>query len=771
MPVASAREPRRIIIHALLLFLISALVCVGLTPVAQAVNTPVKECKGPSNSTTAAVGDTVTCTVDITTAASPSDILTGTVVVVSTSGGNYTSLAISTSPAPPTCTSTGSSCTVTLNTTSLRVDCDPIATCRVSTIHFTETLVVISATPDTISNTITLFPPGTAPIRFDAVPGPPVRIVAGGPPGKEFFATPNGGSTTSQCPREVPCTLDRAILLARDADTVTLLPGTTGVYAITHTFVINKLITIQPDGSNKVILKSINGVVIFDVTAQGGPNLHVTIRNFTMGGCTPTPATPTPVPTATPTPTPVCTTSISAQAAIRLIDDNYTEIAGNIIGAEDLPISNGIILSNSDHPNIHDNTIQGNSRFVFTPVLIVGQNQTGFGIVTLECFGGTPAGVSDSVTIHSNLFTNQWLAGIWMCSDGAGEHSIDNNTFRNNWRGVALKDVTNSTVSNNTLTDEKSDGIILYGASLRNTVNANRVESHIAASAVGIRIGWIADPIVPLSNNVTNNQLIRDTIGIHVFGARTTVIQGNQIKLSGARTAILVTPSTALGDPGTQPRDTEITGGNVIVFIGGCSPVIGCGLRLVGVTVPVLATDNDWGLRRPADVEGVIWHGVDDPTLGLVTFMPFRNMVVEVTATPGAGTTGTGAPGAMPGAPTSGAATPAAGASGPMPGAPSSGSAAALTTTVSLDAGCNDVNWPGANDYNVDLAAMGIVPAAAQRSATIWRKNNGDWVGWSANQDLPTRVADVFPLRRGDPLLVCVSQPATWLIPTQVGGP
>ncbi len=548
---------------------------------------------------------------------------------------------------------------------------------------------------------------------------------------------------------------------ARDGDTIHILPDVE-FFRIWETVTVNKLVTIEPD-SGKVVLTATRPIPVFQVTAQGSPSLHVIIRNLQIGGCTPPRTPPTPIAGVVE-----CTARTSAKAAFHLNNDSYTEIANNIIGAEDLPIDNGIILSNSDHANIHDNTIQGNSRFVFTPLLQVGQNQTGFGIVSTECLGAPANDVSDAVTIKTNLFTNQLIAGIWLCSDGGGEHLIDGNTFRNNWRGIALKDVVNSTISNNTLTDEKSDGIIVYGASLRNTIQGNHVESHVAPAAAGIRIGWVADPIVPLSNNLSGNVLIRDTVGLHIFGARTTVVTNNQFKISGARTAILISPSTAPGDPGTQPYDTEITG-NVIVFIGPCTAVVGCALRLVGTTVPVLATDNDWGLRRPADVEGVIWHQVDDPVLGLVTFVPFRNQAPGTAAPtpPPAGT-------AMPSGPTPGPSPGMMPTPTPTPGGESTSAALAssggFTMRIPLDPGCTPVTWSGAAGLLVVDAVAGLTPAEAQRAAVVWRLDRDGWKAWGPG--LPsTAPRGVFTLERGDRLQVCVGQRATWLIPTQVGGP
>ncbi|MFN8579356.1 MAG: NosD domain-containing protein, partial [Gemmatimonadaceae bacterium] len=433
----------------------------------------------------------------------------------------------------------------------------------------------------------------------------------------------------------------------------------------------------------------------------------------------------------------------SAEPAFKLQNDSYTELSGNIIGAEDLPINNGIVLANSDHTLIRNNTIQGSTLFTFTPVLTIGKDVTGFGVVTAECLGTTNVNVSDAVTITNNLFTNLWVAAVWLCSDGAGEHEIRDNVFRNNWRGITLREVTDSRIIGNTLVDNRSDGIIVYGAALRNRIESNRVESHVAPSAAAIRIGWVADPIAPLDNRIEGNQLIRDTVAVHVFGARTTQIRNNEIKISGSRTAILLTTATVPGDPATQPRDTEITG-NILVFTGPCAAPIGCAIRLSGVTAPVLATDNDWGLRRTADVEGVVWHNRDEEGLGLVTFTPFRNQQPE--PTPAAGTTvitGGPPPGVPPFAPlptptpvspefppappffSSPTPTPTPVSALPMTGItfPTSptlaGAGNGSFVTVSLSQGCSYVSWPGATDVSVVDAVQGILPSTARSGAVV----------------------------------------------------
>lgn len=719
------------------LLLLAVFVATGLffTPVAHAQLGGSKTCgslTGPASSGT--VGETILC--DLTITATAADMPANTTISVTAINNNYFFAG-----PPSLCTATGGTCVIdSVTTTAIILRC---VTNPCTEITLTgELLTITSLTPNTITQRVSVSTPGVASINLTAA-GFTIS-----PPGVEFFVSTSGSDANNCESRSTAClTINRAHEVARDGDSIKLAPGT---YIIAKTVRVTKLVRIEPDiVGSKVILKANPGITIFEIVAQGGSadvgsNRHVVIANFTMGGNFKAGFT---------------------DPVIRLLNDNYTEISGNIIGAEDLPINNGIVLSNSDHATIANNTIQGSSQFVFSPVLVVGKTTTGFGIVSVECFGTSLPDVSDSVTIRNNLFTNLWVAGIWMCSDGAGEHQITSNVFRNNWRGIVLKDTTDTLVNLNTLIDDRNDGIILYGASLHNTIQGNRVESHVAADAAGIRIGWVADPLVPLDNLVDDNQLVRVTVAIHVFGARTTVITNNDIKVSGARTAILLTPSTTLGDPGTQPYDTEIAN-NIIIFTGPCTPVIGCGLRLLGVVVPVLAINNNWGLRRIRDVEAVIWHQLDDPAVGCVLYTPFLPTVLPDIGIPtplcGLGT-----------APIS-VATPAATATASATPANSSATATQVSagnapiTSVSLSAGCSTIMWPGASGVSVADMALGITPAAAQQTATIWRRDNGEWRGYGSARDLAT---DVFTIRGNDPLMVCVSQSATWLIPTQVGGP
>lgn len=733
------RRCRVLLPVALLLLSVAALILSRPSPVSAAI-TGAKTCIGPGNVASAKVGDSVTCTIVIRGDVGSSDLPSPTLVSIFETAANFDIVAFG----AVSCVAT-SACVATLIGSTVQAAC--AAACQISSITILETLVILSASPDTITQQASVLPGGSSfPTALTLPDVTPVRIVASVASNTYFVAptAPPGNDTNTCTSTNDPCaTIQGALTKARDRDTILLLAGT---HIAATTIRVNKLVTIAPDSGAKVIVKTRPGNAVFEVTAQGGPGLHVVIRDLTLGGFSPTEP---------------------ADAAFRLVNDSFTEIVNNIIGAEDLPLNNGIVLANSDHANIRDNTIQGNSRFRFVPVFTVGKTQTGFGIVTIECLGGGGIDVSDSVSITNNVFTNLWLAGVWMCSDGGGEHLIRANTFRGNHRGLVLKDITNSTIQDNVLVDDRSDGIILYGASLRNRLVNNRVESHVSVDAAGIRIGWVADPLAPLDNRLENNRLARDTIGVHIFGARSTRLINNEIKISGSRTAILITPSSAPGDPGTQPYDTEITG-NVLIFQGACGRVLGCAIRLLGTSVNVIATDNEWGYRRSTDVEGVIYHRADDPTLGQVIFQPFRAQIDTPTPTPSATATATATspPGTIGNSNSFAPPTPAPTTT--TSGTGTGGTAPPGTIVLDLDGGCQTIRWPGPNGVSVVDAVMGLQPAIVQRAVIVLRQEGGEWVGWGPETSTPE---DIFFIDANQVLQICVSQPATWIIPTAIGDP
>ncbi|MGI8553621.1 MAG: right-handed parallel beta-helix repeat-containing protein [Dehalococcoidia bacterium] len=398
----------------------------------------------------------------------------------------------------------------------------------------------------------------------------------------------------------LPCaTIPSAVSRARAGDTITVqssfLP-----YRVEQPIEVPILLTIRTDG-NVVVLQSVLGLPIFHVTSSGSPSLHTMIggtgSGFFLGG----------------------TASTNQPGAIVLEGDGYTEVAGNTIGSQDLPNGIGVLLHNSDHPNIHDNIIHGSTVFAAVPSLQVGAVDTGFGIVTAECLGQPEP--SDSVTIVNNSLVSNSNAGIWLCSDSSGGHAINANTVRNNGRGIVLFDVVDSTLNSNVVENNLGDGIQVVGASATDTLSANTIESQAGRDSAGIRLWGNGGLVFPLNITLTGNTLRRNTTGIVIAGARTTTLTNNTVEATAFRTGILLTVGSDLaGGRTTQPVGTTLTG-NTLIYNGICTAQAGCAIRLApGVVADVSALQNQFGFASTSlsDIRAVIFDKNQDPGLGQV---------------------------------------------------------------------------------------------------------------------------------------------------------
>ncbi len=320
-----------------------------------------------------------------------------------------------------------------------------------------------------------------------------------------------------------------------------------------------------------------------------------------------------------------------------------------------------ILLNSSDHPFIANNDILGAAIFQFSPVLATGQVLTGFGIVTGECLGLGPD-VSDSVTIINNLIARNVNAAIWLCSDGGGLHQIKANVVRNNGRGIVLRAIDDTTLDQNQITDDYQDAIVIYDASNNNTLSNNTIESNETPGAAGIRLGGFGAGLFPLATTLSGNTLLRNWVDVVITGARNTQLFGNTITADKNRTGILIQVGSQGAQAYTQPDGTfvGISGqtANKIISNGQCGATSGCAIRLdQGVTSNVDATGtfnpataipgptpppttssvsfNNFGLPPGADINTVLWHRPNDPTLGFIN--TGTNLIP---ASPVAGTTG-----------------------------------------------------------------------------------------------------------------------------------
>jgi parallel beta-helix repeat protein len=362
-------------------------------------------------------------------------------------------------------------------------------------------------------------------------------------------------------------------------------------------------------------------------------------------------------------------------AAISLDGDAYTDVSNDWIGGEPInnrnftgiPCSrqppfppsagglpgvvkqevfgnaNGIILANSDHPNIFNDTIIGSVDPPFSPTLAVGAVLSGFGIVSTECLG-QGADASNGVVVNFTTISRNANAGIWLCSDGGGGHLIGSNAIRNNGRGIILRAVTTTLLDTNTISDSAADGIVIYDASSNNVIQKNVIEGQRTPGSAGIRVGGFGASLFPLQTGINNNTLRRNWVNIDIIGARNTIGLADLISAEDERTGILIEVGSTGSPDITQPVGTDFQLSQII-FNGGCSATQGCAVRLNSfVTTDAAMNRNNFGLPPHTDVNSVLWHKPNDPTLGFISADQPNYVPVQVSATPGVGAPGANGP-------------------------------------------------------------------------------------------------------------------------------
>jgi parallel beta-helix repeat protein len=459
----------------------------------------------------------------------------------------------------------------------------------------------------------------------------------------------------------------------------------------------------------------------------------------------------------------------------------------------------GILVQNSDHPDIYNDAILGGASFQFSPALATGQVLTGFGIVSSECLGqGSDA--SDGVIVSYDLIAKNVNAGIWICSDGGGGHLINTSTIRNNGRGVVLRAVSNTLLDTNTISDNYQDALVLYDAATNNTIQKNIIESSQTPGAAGIRLGGFGAGLSPLQTNIYNNTIMRNDTDVVLTGARNTSLQSNVITATVGRTAILLQVGSQGATQYTQPTGTVLRL-NEVVSDGQCSATSGCAIRLDQyVTSDVDAAQNNFGLPSGVDPDTVFWHKPNDPSLGFIVHdlsnlqpaalaastavgapgAPALGLVgnagASATALTGGTTTGTGGTGApagagtiptiTPGGAAAATATPAAATATAAPAANTTGATTGTSPvlqsgpaggTTSYQAGCNTVSVPSSVGASISVANFlnEFQPVSNIFSAYIYSAASQQYQGiYFSDPTIPVQVSTLVP---GNVVSICVT--------------
>jgi parallel beta-helix repeat protein len=257
-------------------------------------------------------------------------------------------------------------------------------------------------------------------------------------------------------------------------------------------------------------------------------------------------------------------------------------------------------------------------------------NYTGGSIIqnaVIEYAGGASASNNGALCIDAsapfiddNKIRNNQGNGISIWSPSTPRlPRIKGNTIAHNSGAGVYVDYNNAIIQDNTITGHPGSGINICARYSSNpTIQGNTITGNSALLGGGIHISYGAAIIS--SNIITGNSASQGG-GIYLGGTNPT-IQGNTIasntatENNGGGGIYLAGSSPTIhdndlygnmtGNPATIPND--LYNGNAY---GGAA---------------VDAMNNDWGTTDPAVIEDHIWHFLDDPLLGFVSYDPFPSI-------------------------------------------------------------------------------------------------------------------------------------------------
>jgi len=323
-------------------------------------------------------------------------------------------------------------------------------------------------------------------------------------------------------------------------------------------------------------------------------------------------------------------------------DGNYT--GGSIIQYAVIEYAGGASVSDNgalrieasspfiDHNIIQDNQDDGIHIWSASAPHITGNN------ITTSSGDGIHANDSD-VTISGNTTARNAGYGIHVrygFHNQSRTAAISNNTVtRNTGYGIHVyydhwNDNNVATISDNTVTNNIGPGISVYYNLWddNNTakVSGNTITGNSASNGGGIHVDYSYNDNITVTiscNTITGNSASN--------GGGIYIIHGNPI----------IQNNTIISNTATQ-----VNRGGGIYLCDGCRPTINDNNLYANMTgdpanipnnlyngntytgVAVNAENNYWGTTDPAVIEDHIWHFMDDPSLDLVGYEPFRDSPV-----------------------------------------------------------------------------------------------------------------------------------------------
>jgi parallel beta-helix repeat protein len=247
----------------------------------------------------------------------------------------------------------------------------------------------------------------------------------------------------------------------------------------------------------------------------------------------------------------------------------------------------------------------------------------------IEYAGGASVGDNGALRIESsspiidhNTIQDSNSNGIRLWDSGAAPRITNNTISGNSGNGIVAGNFINSgtTISGNTVTGNTGRGIYVDDRAIVSgnvitgntgggiyvdsnaTISGNTISNNSASTGGGIYAGGYGSAPAISGNVIVNNTASLTNIGGGIYIANNSNPAINNNDLYGNMS----------GNPANVPND--LYNGNEYG------------------QPDVNAENNDWGTTDPAVIEGHIWHFMDDPWLGIVSYDSFPTPGVPCTA-------------------------------------------------------------------------------------------------------------------------------------------
>jgi parallel beta-helix repeat protein len=309
--------------------------------------------------------------------------------------------------------------------------------------------------------------------------------------------------------------------------------------------------------------------------------------------------------------------SVNHNGALR-IEDSSPLIDHNIITDNSASYGGGICVWGDGAPRITNNIITDNSDDGID--IYYGSATIENNTISNNTGNGINAHTSN-LTIQDNTITgNAWGIYVWESNSTIQGNTITGNSLD----GINAYD-SDSTIQDNIVTDNSGSGVqVLASYGDTTVINKNTITGNSTSYGGGVYVQGSGAATIS-DNTITGNSATSKGGGIYVLGSGTASIGGNTI-INNTASQTHEGGGIYLSD-GSRPtiNDNDLYGN----MTGDLANIPNDIYNGNPCCTDVNAENNYWGTTDSGVIEDHIWHFMDDPSLSVVDYSPFRTLPIS----------------------------------------------------------------------------------------------------------------------------------------------